>query len=394
MELTFIEKSLDQYEQKLVAQERYRQLLGVKEVECPTYQRYITGKIERFDRRRNAFAALKPDNPWGEEFRNRFEKKTGVKAQQPLPQEELDQTGRAGQALGQALWRICRDYKPEVKSMSSAAGRLEVDDPAAMSRLIKKVAMLCGAEMVRITEIDPRWTYKDHDIPHKYAIICAVPHFSPFTATAPSFLSGAAVGEVYSRLNVITTQLADFISLLGYPAQYRETKGPTPELLMVPLAIDAGIGEFARNGRCLSPEFGINMRLKAVTTDLPLKPDKPISFGTHDFCMVCESCAKFCPVNAIPYGEPTDPPEDMLHHNPGYRKWWIKAGKCLTFWMHDRKRWTSCGGRCIAVCPWNKPKNWFHNVIRWTAIHAPKTIKKLLVWADEVTYYRTKKINS
>ena len=60
---------------------------------------------------------------------------------------------------------------------------------------------------------------------------------------------------------------------------YRETLGyASPELLMVPLAIDAGIGEFSRNGRCLSPEFGTNMRLKAVTTDLPLIADKPISF--------------------------------------------------------------------------------------------------------------------
>ena len=64
------------------------------------------------------------------------------------------------------------------------------------------------------------------------------------------------------------------------------------------------------------------MRLKAVTTELPLLPDKPISFGTHEFCMACESCAKYCPPGAVPKGEPTDLPgmhrfrdTFMLAHN-------------------------------------------------------------------------------
>ena len=33
-------------------------------------------------------------------------------------------------------------------------------------------------------------------------------------------------------------------------------------MLLVPMAIDAGIGEFSRYGRYMSPEFKINMRLK------------------------------------------------------------------------------------------------------------------------------------
>ncbi|MFH1487833.1 MAG: 4Fe-4S double cluster binding domain-containing protein, partial [Pseudomonadota bacterium] len=167
--------------------------------------------------------------------------------------------------------------------------------------------------------------------------------------------------------------------------------GPKMEMNLVPMAIEAGIGEFARNGRVLSPEFGINMRLKAVTTDLPLEVDKPISFGVHNFCMACESCATFCPANAIPKGPPTDHPP-TIHSNPGFRKWYIRADRCLMFWAARKRKWLTCGGRCIAVCPWNKPRVLQHDLVRWIAIHAPQRIKKFLAWADIVLYRHKKGI--
>ncbi len=82
-----------------------------------------------------------------------------------------------------------------------------------------------------------------------------VSHDRNLNRTAPSHLSGLAVANTYSQLKVITTQLADFIRGLGYDAMYRETLGWTPEMLMVPMAIDAGIGELGRTGRVLSPKF-------------------------------------------------------------------------------------------------------------------------------------------
>jgi reductive dehalogenase len=262
-----------------------------------------------------------------------------------------------------------------------------------MSRLIKKVGLMFGADIVRITKLDQRWQYQDVDIPHKYAIVTVVQHKPSLINLAPSYFSWASSTDVYSRLKLITTQLTDFIRGLGYDAMYRETRGGgEPELNMVPIALDAGVGEFCRTGRVLSPEFGNNMRLKAVTTDLPLQPDKPVSFGTHDFCMACESCAKFCPSGAIPKGEPSEKIPNPVHNNPGFCKWWIDAEKCIIFWGMNKRKWPSCGGRCIAVCPWNKPMNWFHNSVRWLAIHAPHSVKKFLVWGDEVAYRRKKKI--
>ena len=62
--------------------------------------------------------------------------------------------------------------------------------------------------------------------------------------------------DTYSRLKFITTRLSDFIRGIGYDSAPRETRGPELEMQVVPTAIDAGIGELARNGRVLSPEFG------------------------------------------------------------------------------------------------------------------------------------------
>lgn len=392
MKPTELEIALSFFERKLRAQERFRKVLGVKEVDRPTYERYITGPVLRFHSKKNAFAALLPDNPFGTDFRDAYKRRTGVDSfSKPLPQAELDPEDRPAQALAHASWRLCREYDPAPLSLTPPAGRFEMDDPARMSRLVKKAALWLGAEMVRITRVDQRWVYSDKVVPHPFAIIAVVPHAPAFNRTAPSHLSGLAVGNTYSRLKFITTQLAGFINGLGYEAVYRETLGWNPEMLMVPMAIDAGIGEFARTGRVLSPEFGINMRLKAVTTDLPLKPDKPISFGTHEFCMACENCATYCPAGAVPFGEPTEAPESLFN-NPGYRKWYVKADRCLFFWMAHRKKWITCGGKCIAVCPWNKPMNPFHNLVRFMAIHSPGIIKKALVRADVQLYGRSNKI--
>ena len=175
----------------------------------------------------------------------------------PLPYEQLEEEDRIARSIFQAVARACGAYEPEPFMTTPAEGRLEVKDEAWLSRLIKKVGLMFGADIVRITELDQRWVYKEVDISHKYAIICAVQHRPSLLDLAPSFFSGASTGDAYSRLKFITTQLTDFICGLGYDAMYRETRGSgEPELNMVPVALDAGIGEFCRTGRVLSPEYG------------------------------------------------------------------------------------------------------------------------------------------
>ena len=391
MDLKQLEQALQPYEEELRAQEKRRRFLGVREVDRPTYEKYIIGPIERYDRHRNAFVTLFPNNPYGEEIRRQFKERTGYDNRDSLPYSELEPTDRIGQSISTASWRLCREHHPDMLPVTPPEGQVEVTDKAWMSRLVKKVGLMFGAEMVRITRVDPRWVYTDFEISHKYAIVAVVHHARHLNDLAPSHAADVATGRTYSGLKFITTQLADFIRGLGHDAAYREVVGPHADMLMVPTGIDAGVGEFARNGRILSPEFGINMRLEAVTTDLPLEVDKPISFGVHEFCLACEECAVYCPPRAIPFGPPTDTPVNICN-NAGFRKWYVDAPRCLAFWASNKQKWNSCG-RCITVCPWNKPLVPFHNIVRWIAVHSPAMVKKTLVSADKQFSGRTKKKN-
>ena len=185
-----LEKALLPYEKQLQKQEKFRKRLGVKEVARPTYERYITGPIERFEKERMAFLCMRPENPYGEELREKFKAQTGYDHYlSSLPYADLDYEDRIGRALADACYRACGEYEPEPFAVTPRDGRLEVKDPAWMSRLIKKIGLMFGADIVRITELDQRWAYKDVDIPHKYAIVAVVQHKPSFVDLAPSYFS-------------------------------------------------------------------------------------------------------------------------------------------------------------------------------------------------------------
>ena len=146
-----LEKALLPYEKKLQRQERFRRLLGVKEVDRPTYERYITGPVERFDKNRMAFLCMRPENPFGEDLRRKFKERTGYDHYlSPLAYEELDYEDRIGRAVADASYRGCAEYEPKPFPITPPEGRLEIKDRAWMSRLIKKVGLMFGADLVRI----------------------------------------------------------------------------------------------------------------------------------------------------------------------------------------------------------------------------------------------------
>jgi epoxyqueuosine reductase QueG len=99
----------------------------------------------------------------------------------------------------------------------------------------------------------------------------------------------------------------------------------------------------------------MGFKAAAVLTDMPLKADKPVDFGLQDFCRHCKICAEMCPSQAIPMG-------DKTMHN-GYQTWKIDEQRCASFGIMN-KRGTICG-RCVRVCPWNRPYTWPHTLVRW-----------------------------
>lgn len=130
--------------------------------------------------------------------------------------------------------------------------------------------------------------------------------------------------------------------------------------MTLPLLL-SGIGEMSRSGCILNPFLGLRFKAGAITTDLPLLPDKPIDFGLQDFCSKCKKCAQECPSKAISNGE-------KIMYN-GYETWAFDAERCTKFRVTNQNG-ASCG-RCIKVCPWNKPRGLSHDVVRWMVNNTP-----------------------
>ncbi len=70
------------------------------------------------------------------------------------------------------------------------------------------------------------------------------------------------------------------------------------------VAVEAGIGWIGRNNLLVTPQFGARVRLITVLTNIPLGPDRPLSFG----CGECRACLSSCPSRSI-----KAKPEDFDH---------------------------------------------------------------------------------
>lgn len=145
----------------------------------------------------------------------------------------------------------------------------------------------------------------------------------------------------YSRAALAAIQLAAYIRSIGYSARAHHLRDY--QVLCVPVAIDAGLGELGRAGILITREFGTCVRLSTVTTDLPLAHDPPVDLGIQRFCARCLLCAMACPSGAIPRGEKMEV--------RGVRRWKLAAGRCYHYWR-------TCGSDCalcVVACPWSRP---------------------------------------
>jgi len=185
------------------------------------------------------------------------------------------------------------------------------------------------------------------ELGHRYAISMAFPQDPDPIGSSPSKASSFEIGRVYASSALAAVELANYIRALGYPARAHHLRNYG--VLLVPVAVDSGLGELGRCGYLISKELGANFRLACVTTDLPLATDKPVDLGIQEFCEKCLKCAKNCPVRAIPTGDKV-----VVR---GVEKWQLDAEKCLLYWG-------SQGGACAicqVVCPWSKPPTRFHS---------------------------------
>ncbi len=274
-----------------------------------------------------------------------------------------------------------------------AATKVELSSPEETTKRIKLAAKIFGAGMAGVCEVDDRWIYSENynrktkesrslTLPksYRYAILLIVPMDYDLSKTYPSAVSGATTGVGYSTGLTCATTLAQFITNLGYNA----TASLNDTGLNIPMAIQAGLGEYGRHGLLITPKFGPNIRIAKVFTDLPLSPDQPIEFGVKKFCDSCKLCSDNCPVKAIPSGAPAATPPNFSSHS-GIKKWTVNAEKCFKFWVGMN---TDCA-ICIRVCPYNKDySKWWH---RWGILFANSPFRKILLWIDKQWGFGTRK---
>jgi epoxyqueuosine reductase len=260
------------------------------------------------------------------------------------------------------------DGVPDKIKRSARIGDPVQGSPREMSRIVKKVAKLLGAEPTGICNVHPHWVYshefnpvtKEHspfDIPEetRTAIVMAIPMDYEAIRCSPGGVSAAATGLGYSQMAFTANLLAAFITGLGY----RAIPSGNDSTLSVPLAMAAGLGEASRMGLLITEKYGPRVRICKVFTNLPLELDTYRPFGAWKFCEGCKKCATQCPSQAIPHGEMTVKGPNISNQS-GILKWYVDAEKCFSFWARNRM---SCSV-CIRVCPFNKKPGVLHDAIR------------------------------
>ena len=252
---------------------------------------------------------------------------------------------------------------------------------------IKKTARYCGADLVGITPVKQDFCYsetfsyeesklgtgpavtKPVDIKHKYAIVFGREmnfHRIQNTLSAKNDESLGEIGKTYYELAQIACAVAAYIRQLGYSAKAHHVRNE--QILQVPNAVDAGLGEQGRHNYLITGKYGPRVRLATVTTELELIPDKPVDIGVQDFCESCRLCEINCPSQALA-------PEKAVVR--GYRKWPQDYTKCFGFWVTGGNTF-GCT-LCLKVCPWNKPRTFVHRVSMYGAARSV-VARRVLYW--------------
>ena len=203
-------------------------------------------------------------------------------------------------------------------------------------------------------------------------------------SSGDDWISLAESNIAYNQSALIACSLAEYIRGLGYPARahFQGTfDPPCYDVVVTPLLLLAGLGEFSRAGWALNPLLGGRFKASLVTTDLPLQPDAPVDFGLREFCRVCKRCAQECPSRAISDA-------DVMVPRNGYLACEFDPERCTKYRIMNRGgAWC---GRCVKVRPWTKPDGLTHDLVRLAIARLPRTDPLLVKLVEWLGYGRTR----
>ena len=360
---------------------------------------YVVGRAQRFDEREQVFArerSLRPDSAEYKEFYRLHPELESMDSERRkaggllgVP-GAIDRPGGASNVSAmEAAFSIPPHFgKPESHSPAAhATGEHRSSmSPAEATLGVKGYARHLGAGVVGVAKMNPLWVYshraeifydnweqwgEEITVEHPSAIVFAVEMDREMVCTAPHTPSVAESALSYSKGAWISTQLAAYIAKLGYAATANHSRHY--DLLLVPAALDAGLGEMGRFGYLITKELGPRVRIFAVTTDMPLVADNPVDIGVEDFCSFCKKCAHCCPCGSIPAG-------DRLEFN-GTERWKLNAETSFGYWG---KVGTDCNV-CMRVCPWSHARTFPHRAVISLVVRN-KWARRLFSLMDDLFY--------
>ena len=193
--------------------------------------------------------------------------------------------------------------EPIVDWIQSSGELMPTSEPDGedVTEEIRKKALDLGYGEVGFTRNDRHYVYQSRKSAMKRglpnAICLALEQDYVKTQTIPSMDAEDTHFGTYFDQGPLTTELVSFIHSLGYRCQ---VSGPTWHYgPMIPMFVQAGLGQLGANGQLLSPHFGSRARLQIIYTDAKLTLDSPIDYGIHAFCQECKVCVDRCPGRAL-----------------------------------------------------------------------------------------------
>lgn len=174
---------------------------------------------------------------------------------------------------------------------------------------------------------------------YSHAIVFTILMNKEMINRAPFFEELLATELAYYQIADTGARLAIYLKSLGYDSFLNNSEYYLAPL--VPLAYDAGLGEIGISNHLVTKEYGDNIRIGAVFTNLELDTDEPIDFGLKEFCKSCALCLINCPSSAITH---------RAREVNGRQFYHFDDALCFNMWNHSG---TDCG-ICIQSCPFTQ----------------------------------------
>ena len=276
------------------------------------------------------------------------------------------------------------DFTPHLPPKVDPA---DIGSPSIAARHVKKVAKLYGADLVGVTAYDPRWTYRSKfsarkvvskpvEVPAEITNVIVLGKSMDYglVRMSPTATGSTSAAAGYAEAAIPLLALAQYIRSLGYIASANQNDTN----LAIPYALQAGLGEYGRNGLVITKDFGPRVRFGRILTNMPLAHDKPVSFGVEKTCEICRRCANNCPPQAIDHGAPSTYTFNQSN-TKGIKKWTTDGEKCFKFWV---LKGSDCAN-CIRTCPYNKDHSKLWSKVMMWMLQTP--LRRLALKLDDAT---------